>query len=65
MFTRDEQLVYEEIATMRLLEHGDKSLAWTNEKLMYEWKMLRQRDSENANEIAHELVNRRKTVSRK
>ena len=42
-FTGDEQLVYEEIATLRLLiGHGDKSLAGTNEKLMYEWKMLRE-----------------------
>ena len=42
-FARDEQLVYEEIATLNfLIGHGDKSLEWTREKLMYEWKMLRQ-----------------------
>lgn len=37
MFTRDEQLVYEEIATLNfLIGHGDKSLARTKEKLIYE-----------------------------
>jgi hypothetical protein len=66
MFTGDEQLIYEQIATLRFLEeHGIKSLAWTNEKLMYEWKMLRQQADENAGEIAEQLVTRRQRVSRK
>jgi hypothetical protein len=66
MFTRDEQLVYEEIATLRLLmRDGDKSLVGTDEKLMYEWKMLRQQADENATEIAQGLVKRRQRGSRK
>jgi len=64
MFTGDEQLIYEQIATLRfLIRHGDKSLAGTNEKLMYEWKMLRQQADENATEIALELVKRRQRRS--
>lgn len=65
-FTRDEQLVYEEIATLRvLMAHGDKSLAWTHDKLMYEWKMLRAQTDDDATEIAQELVKRRQWGSRK
>jgi hypothetical protein len=66
MFTRDEQLVYEEIATLRpLVGHGDKSLAWTVEKLRYEWKMLRQQADEKAAEISQELVKRRQRGAQK
>jgi hypothetical protein len=64
MFTRDEHLVYEEIATLRLLMgHGDKSLEGTYDKLIYEWNMLGQQASENATEIAQELVRRRQRGS--
>ena len=53
MFTRDEQLVYEEIAMLNfLIGDGENSLEWTREKLMYEWRMLRQQADENATEIA-------------
>ena len=66
MFTGDEQLVYEQIATLRFLTgDGVQSLAGTNEKLMYEWKMLRQQADENAAEIAQELVEQRKRDARK
>src|SRR5438552_8080310 len=53
MFTGDEQLIYEQIATLRFLTaDGGQSLAGTNEKLMYELKMLRQQAGENSTEIA-------------
>lgn len=66
MFTRDEHLVYEEIATLRLLMgHGDKSLEGTYDKLIYEWNMLRQQADENATEIAQGLVKRRQRGCRK
>ena len=66
MFTGDEQLVYEQIATLRfLIGDGVQSLAGTNEKLMYEWKMLRQQAGDNATEIAQELIKLRRRSSRK
>jgi len=66
IFTRDEQLVYEEMATLRLLmRNGDKSLESTHDKLMYEWKMLRQQAGDNATEIAQELIKLRRRSSRK
>lgn len=66
MFTGDEQLIYEQTTTLRvLMGHGVRSLAGTNEKLMYEWKMLREHADENVSEIAQELVKRRKRGSRK
>jgi len=65
-FTQDEQLVYEQIATLRFLAgDGVQSLTGTNEKLMYEWKMLREQAGENSTEIAKELVKRRQRGSRK
>jgi len=66
MFTRDKQLVDEEIATLRvLIGHGDKSFEGTYDKLMYEWKMLRQQVHENSAEIVQALVKRRQRGSGK
>ena len=66
MFTGDEQLVYEQIATLRFLTgDGVQSLAGTEEKLMYEWKMLRQQAEENATKITQELVKRQQRGLRK
>lgn len=66
MFTGDEQLIYEQIATLRFLTgDGVKLLAGSDDKLMYEWKMLREQADENSAEIAQELVKRRQGGSRK
>jgi hypothetical protein len=61
MFTENEQLIYEQIAILRfLIGHGVKLLAGSDEKLIYQWKMLRAQADENSTEIAQELVKRRK-----
>lgn len=66
MFTENEQLIYEQIATLRfLIGHGVKLLAGSDDKLVYEWKMLREQADENATEIAQELIKRRQRGPRK
>ena len=59
-FTRNERLIYQEVALLRfLLGHGFKMLFSGNENTTAKWKKLTAQADQRSEEIVNELLSRR------